>query len=289
MLTYPSVDLKELQHETIGELGRKVALSSLKYGNKDKIQLVTREYSQENHFKYLLLEPGVEHRSMSDIRLRLPRRDSMHLSPRRLSLNPLNHEPTTPSGKEFSSTTGNQATYYTTTEFQALTKIQQWWKRYLPKLLQRKRCLSSPKGRAFRYCTKFCAKYTSEPAIRNFLLSKGVVTFSKVITLQDLQLRQLEYVLRLIEDASLSDSSSYENMDALLGDTRQLGTVLEAQILKMSNRILIQHVERQDLEGLRRVMEAVETTLNSAEKGLSRLTSSASKLSVGRRRSWPGT
>lgn len=289
MLTCPSVDLKELKHVTIGELGRKVALSFVKYGDKDKIQLVTRDSSQEHHFRYLHLEPGVEHRSMSDIRLRLPRRDSMHLSPTRPSLNPLNHEPTSSSGKDSYSTTGNNAIFYTTTEFQALTKIQQWWKRCLPKLSRHRRFLSSPKGQAFKYYTKLCAKYTSEPAIRNYLLAKGVAVYSKIVTLQHSQIEQLEYVLRLIEGVDLSDGSSYEKMDALLGEARRLGTILEHQIKRMSAKALIQHVERRDLEELRRVIEAVETTLNAAERDLSRLSSAVSMLSVGRRRSWPGT
>ena len=289
MLTYPSVDLKELRHETIGELGRKVALSLVNYGDKDKIQLVTRDSSQEHHFSYLHLEPGVEHRSMSDIRLRLPRRDSMRLSPTMPSLNLLNHEPTSSSGKDSYSTTGNKAICYTTTEFQALTKIQQWWKQCLPKLSQRRRFLFSPKGQAFKYYTKLCAKYSSGPAIRNYPLSKGVVVYSKVIILQDSQSRQLEHVLRLIEDVNLSDDSSYENMDALLRDARQLGTILEDQVKRISAKNLLKLVERGDLVELRRVMEGVESTLDAAERDLSRLSTGVSKLSVGRRRSWPGT
>ena len=225
---------------------------------------------------------------MSDIRLRLPRRDSMHLSPVKRSFNPLYHESASSSGKDLSSTTGDKPTCYTTTEFQALTKIQQWWKRCLPKLSQQKRFLSSPKGQALRYYTKLCAKCASEPAIRAYLLSTGVVVYSKVITLQDSQSRQLEHVLRLIEDANLSDGSSYESMDALLRETRQLGILLADQLKRMSAKNLFQFVERGDLAGIRKVIEAAETALNVAEKDLSRLTSGVSKLSVSRRRSWPG-
>ena len=224
---------------------------------------------------------------MSDIRLRLPRRDSMHLSPKPL-LNPLNPKPTSSSGKDSDSTTGNRAICYTTTEFQALTKIQQWWKRCLPKLSRHRRFLSSPKGQAFIYYTKLCAKYTIEPAIRKYLLAKGVAVLSKVVTLQHSQLEQLEYVLRLIEGVNLSDGS-YEKMDALLREARRLGTILEHQIKRISAKALVQYVERRDLEELRRVFEAVEISLNAAERDLSRVTSAVSMLSVGRRRSWPGT
>ncbi len=289
MLTYPSVDLKELQHETIGELGRKLALSFVKYGDKNKIQLVTRDSSQEHHFRYLHLEPGVEYRSMSDIRLRLPRRDSMHLSPAKPSSNLLNHESTCSFGKDSYSTTGNKAICYTAAELQALTKIQQWWKRCLPKLSQHRRFLSSPKGQASKYYTKFCAKYNSEPVIRNYLLSKGVEVYSKVITLQYSRSEQLGYVLHLIENANLSDDSSYEDMDAFLREARQLGTILEDQGRRISTKVLIEFVKRGDLVELRRVIEAVETTLNAAEGDLSRLTCGVSKLSIGRRRTWPDT
>ena len=226
---------------------------------------------------------------MSDIRLRLPRRDSMHLSPVKRSFNPLYHESASSSGEDSYSTTGNEPICYTTKEFQALTKIQQWWKRCLPKLSQQKRFLSSPKGQALRYYTKLCAKCTSEPAIRDYLLSKGVTVYSKVITLQDSQSRQREQVLRLIEEANLSIGSSYENMDILLRETRQLGTVLEDQLKRMSATNLFKFVERGDLVGIRRVIEAAETALSAAEKNLFRLTSGVSKLSVSRRRSWPGT
>ena len=226
---------------------------------------------------------------MSDIRLRLPRRDSMQLSPTKPSFNSLNRKPTSLSGKDLYSTTGNKLNCYTTTEFQALTKIQQWWKRCLPKLSQQKRFLSSPKGQALKYYTKLCTKYTSDPAIRNYLLSEGVIVYSMVITLQYSQSRQLEHVLRLVEEANLSDGSSYENMDASLGEARQLGKVLEDQVKRMSTKALIQHVEKRDLVELRRVIEAVATTLGTAERDLSRLSSGVSKLSVGRRRSWPGT
>ena len=264
-------------------------MSLVKYGDKNKIQLITRDSLQEHHFRYLHLELGVEHRSMSDIRLRLPRHDSMHLSPARPFFNPPSPKSTSSSGKDSYSMPGNRANCYTTTEFQALTKIQQWWKRCLPKLSQHRRFLSSPKGQALKYYTKLCAKHNSEPTIRNYLLSKGVLVYSKVVSLRNSQLRQLEYVLRLIEDVNLSDRSSYEEMDALLGEARQLGTVLESQVKRVSTKTLIQYVKRRDLEGLRRVIEAVENTLNAAERDLSRLTSGVSKLSVGRRRSWPGT
>ena len=226
---------------------------------------------------------------MSDIRLRLPRRDPMQLSPTKPSFNSLNRKPTSLSGKESYSATGNKPDFYTTTEFQALNKIQQWWRRCLPKLSQQRRFISSPKGQALKYYTKLCTKYTSDPAIRNYLLSEGVIVCSKVITLQHSQSRQLEHVLRLVEDANLSDDSSYENMDTSLGEARQLGTILEDQFKRMSTKALIQHVEKRDLVELRRVIEAVATTLNAAERDLSRLSSGVSKLSVGRRRSWPGT
>ena len=226
---------------------------------------------------------------MSDIRLRLPRRDSMHLSPVKRSFNPLYHESASSSGEDSYSMIGNEPVCYTTREFRALTKIQQWWKQCLPKLSQQKRFLSSPKGQALRYYTKLCAKCANEPAIRDYLLSTGVVVYSKVIILQDLQSRQLEHVLRLIEDANLSHGSSYENMDAFLRETRQLGTVLGDQLKRMSAKSLLSHVERGDLAGIRKVIEAAETALSAAEKDLSRLTSGVSKLSVSRRRSWPGT
>ena len=226
---------------------------------------------------------------MSDIRLRLPRRDSMHLSPVKRSFNPLYHESASSSGEDSYSTTGNEPVCYTTREFQALTKIQQWWKRCLPKLSQQKRFLSSPKGQALRYYTKLCAKCASEPAIREYLLSTGVVVYSKVITLQDLQSRQLEHVLHLIEDANLSTGCSYENMDALLRETRRLGILLADQLKRMSAKSLLKHAERGDLAGIRKVIEGAETTLSAVEKDLSRLTSGVSKLSVSRRKSWPGT
>ena len=226
---------------------------------------------------------------MSDIRLRLPRRDSMHLSPVKRSFNSLYHESASSSGKDLFSTTVDKPICYTTREFQALTKIQQWWKRCLPKLSQQKRFLSSPKGQALRYYTKLCAKCASDPAIREYLLSTGVVVYSKVITLQDLQSRQLEHVLRLIEDANLSHGSSYENMDAFLRETRQLGTVLGDQLKRMSAKSLLRHLERGNLAEIRKVIEAAETALSAAEKDLSRLTSGVSKLSVSRRRSWPDT
>ena len=265
-----------------------MALSLVKYGDKDKIQLVTRDSSQEQHFGYLHLESGVEHRSMSDIRLRLPRRDSIHLSPVRSLFNPLNRKSTS-TGKDSYSTSGNKAIGYTTAELQALAKVQQWWRRCLPNLLQHRRFLSSSKGQAFKYYTKFCAKYTSDPAIRSYLLSKGVVAYSKVITLQQSQLIQLECVLRLIEDVNLSNDSSLERMDALLGEARLLGTTLEDQAERMSTKALIKLVERRDIVELRRVIESVETTLKAAEGDLSQLSSGVSNLPIGRRRSWPGT
>lgn len=289
MLTHPSVDLKELKHGTIGELGRKLALSLIKYGDKNKIQLVTNDRSQEHHFIYLHLEPGVEHRSMSDIRLRLPRRDTMHLSPAKPSFFPLDHEHTSSSGKDSYSTIGNKAMCYTKSEIQAVTKVQQWWKRYLPKLSQRRRFLSSPKGQAYKCYAKLCAKHTSDPAIRNYLLSKGYVVYSKATTLQLSQLDQLEHLLRLIEDANLTDDSSYEKMDELLGEARWLGTIVENEAEKMSTKMLVKLVERGGLVELRRVIEVVETTLNDVEKDLCRLAIGVSKLSVSRRRSWPGT
>ena len=283
------MDLKELEHETIDELGRKIALSLGKYGDKNKIQLVTKDSSQEHPFIYLHLEPGVEHRSMSDIRLRLPRHDSMHLSPTKPSFDPLDHEHTCSSKKNSYDTIGDKAMCYTKSEIQAVTKIQQWWKRYLPKLSHRRRFLSSPEGQAYKHYAKLCAKHTTEPAIRKYLLSKGYVVYSKVITLQHLQLNQLEYVLRLIEDADLTDDSSYEKMDELLGEARWLGTVLENEAKKMSTKMLGKLVERRDLVELRRVIEAVETTLNDVEKDLGRLTIGMRKLSNSRRGSWPGT
>ena len=261
----------------------------MKYGDKNKLQLVTDDSSQEDHFRYLHLDPEVERRSMSDIRLRLPRRDSMQLSPTKPSFNSLNRKPTSLSGKDPYSTTKNKPNFYTTTEFQALTKIQQWWKRCLPKLSQQKQFLSSPKGQALKYYTKLCTKYTSDPAIREYLLSEGVIVYSRVITLQRSQSRQLEHLLRLVEDANLSEDSSFEKIDASLGEARQLGTNLEYQVKSMSTKALIQHVERRDLVELRRVIEAVATTLDASERDLSRLSSGVSKLSVGRRRSWPGT
>ena len=288
MLTYPSVDLKELEHETIGELGRKIALSLGKYGDKNKIQLVTKDSSQEHPFIYLHLEPGVEHRSMSDIRLRLPRHDSMHLSPTK-PFDPLDHEHTSSSKKNSYDTIGNKAMCYTKSEIQAVTKIQQWWKRCLPKLSHRKRFLSSPGGQAYKHYAKLCAKHTTEPAIRNYLLSKGYIVYSKVITLQLSQSDQLEYVLRLIEDADLTDDSSYEKMDEMLGEARWLGTILENETEKTSTKILGKYVERGELVGLRRVIEAVEITLKDVEKDLGRLTIGMRKLSNSRRRSWPGT
>ena len=289
MLTYPSVDLKELEHGTIDELGRKITLSLVKYGDKNKIQLVTNDSSQEHHFIYLHQEPGVEHRSMSDIILRLPRRDSMHLSPTKPSFDPLDHKHTSSSGKDSHSTIGKKAMRYTKSEIKAVTKIQQWWKRCLPKLSQRRRFLSSPKGQAYKYYAKLCAKHTTEPAIRKYLLSKGYLVYSKVITLQLSQSDQLEHVLRIIEDADLTDvDSSFEKMDELLGEARWLGTILENEAEKMSTKILGKIVERGDLVGLRRVIEAVETTLKDVKKDLRQLTIGVSKLSNGRRRSWPG-
>ena len=226
---------------------------------------------------------------MSDIRLRLPRRDSMQVSPTKPSFKSLNSKPTSLSGKDPYGTTENKPNFYTKTEFEALIKIQHWWRRRLPKLSQQRSFISSPKGQALIYYTKFCTKYTSDPAIRNYLLSEGVIVFSKVITLQHSQSRQLEHVLRLVEDADLSDDSSYENMDTSLREARQLGKVLEDQVKRMSTKALVHHVERRDSVGLRRVIEAVATTSNAVERDLSRLTSGVSKLSVGQRRSWPGT
>ena len=225
---------------------------------------------------------------MSDIRIRLPRRDSMQVSPTKPSSNSLNSKPTSLSGKDPYRTAENKPNFYTTTEFEALTKIQHWWRRCLPKLSQQRRFISSPKGQALRYYTKLCTKYTSDPAIRNYLLSEGVIVYSKVITLQHSHSKQLEHVLRLVEDADLSDDSSLENMDALLREARQLGNVLEDQVKRMSTKALIQHVEKRDLVELRRVIEPVEMTLDAAERDLSRLSSGVSELSVGRRRSWPG-
>ena len=289
MLEYPSVDLNELEHETIGELGPKIALSLVRYGDKNKIQLVTNDSSQEHHFVYLHQKPGVEHRSMSDIKLRLPRRDSMHLSPTKPSFDSLNDEHTCSSGKDSYNTIGNKAMCYTKQEIQAVTNIQQWWKRCMPKLSQRRRFLASPKGQAYKSYAKLCAKHTTEPAIRKYLLAKGYVVYSKVITLQLSQLNQLENVLRLIEKANLSDDSSYEKMDELLGEARWLETILENEAEKMSTKVLSKFVERGDLIGLRRVIEAVEFTLKEVEKDLCRLTIGVSKLTVGRRKSWPGT
>ena len=289
MLTYPSIDLKELEHGTISELGRKITLSLVKYGDKNKIQLVTNDSSQEHHFVYLHSEPGVEHRSMSDIKLRLPRRDSIHLSPTKPSFDPPNQEHTSSSGEDLYSTIGDKAICYTKSEIKAVTNIQQWWKRCMPKLLQRRRFLSSPKGQAYKSYAKLCAKHTTEPAIRKYLLSKGYIVYSKVITLQLSQIDQLEHVLRLIEEANLTDDSSYEKMDELLGEARWLETILENEAEKMSAKTLSKLVEREDLVGLRQVIGAVEATLKDVEKELCRLTIGVSKLTVGRRRSWPGT
>ena len=289
MLTYPSIDLKELEHGTIDELGRKIASSLVKYGDKNKIQLVTDDSSQEHHFIYLRLEPGVEHRSMSDIKLRLPRRDSMHLCPTKPSFDPPNQEHTSSSGEDSYSTLGNKAMCYTKWEIKAVTKIQQWWKRCLPKLAQRRRFLSSPKGQAYKSYAKLCAKHTTEPAIRRYLLSQGYVVYSKVITLQLSHSDQLEYILRLIDKANLTDDSSYEKMDELLGEARWLETILENEAEKMSTKTLSKLVERGVLAELRRVIGAVENTLKDVEKDLCPLTIGVSKLTVGRRKSWPGT
>lgn len=289
MLTYPSIDLKELEHGTIDELGRKLALSLVKYGDKNKIQLVTNDSSQEHHFIYLHLQPGVEHRSMSDIRLRLPRRDSMHLSPTKPSFDPLDHDHTSSSGKDSFSTIGNKAMCYTKSEIQAVTKIQRWWKRCLPKLSQRRQFLSSPKGQAYIRYSKLCARHTTKPAVRKYLLSKGYIVYSKVITLQLSQSDQLDHVLRLIQEADLNDDSSYEKIDELLGQARWLETILENEAEKISTKSLGKIVERGDLVELRRVIEAVENTLKDVQKDLSRLIVGVNKLSNGRRRSWPGT
>lgn len=178
---------------------------------------------------------------------------------------------------------------YTNQEIEAVTKIQQWWKRCLLKLSRRRRFLSSPKGQAYKTYAKHCAKHTTEPAIRKYLLSKGYMVYSKVITLQLSQSDQLEYILHLIEEANLSDDSSYEKMDELLGEARWLETILENEAEKMSAKTLSKLVERGDLIGLRRVIETAEVTSKDVEKDLCRLTIGVSKLTVGRRRSWPGT
>ena len=99
---------------------------------------------------------------------------------------------------------------YTKSEIKAVTRIQQWWKQCLAKLSQRRRLLSLPKGQAYKRYAKLCTKHTIKPATRNHLLSKGYVVYSKLITLQLSQLDQLEYVLRLIEEANLTDDSSHE-------------------------------------------------------------------------------
>ena len=64
---------------------------------------------------------------------------------------------------------------------------------------------------------------------------------------------------------------------------------MENEAKKMSTKMLGKLVERRDLVELRRVIEAVETTLNDVEKDLGRLTIGMRKLSNSRRGSWPGT
>ena len=205
---------------------------------------------------------------MDDIRMRLPRRDSSHVSPALSPTKPSHTRSKSSLRNTAFTSTGVKAIHYSSADLQSIKKIQQWWRRLLPNLLQHRTFLLSPKGEAFKRYSKLCTKYASGPIIRKYILYKGPGTYSKICRLQDAQTNLVQRVLQLILEADLTKPCSYEDMDTALREIRQVGAILKDQAEAISDATLAKMIETQDLLGLQRLIDAVKKDIHAAEKEL---------------------
>ena len=164
----------------------------------------------------------------------------------------------------------NQTTEYTAVELQAAAKIKEFWRRRLPRLMQRRKYLSTPEGQVFRRYSAICATRHSRPRVYIALLSSGVGVCLKVDSMRVALEHQHGRLMKNIETLDPS-KDTYEAIDSYLQRVRDLENELNDQAKRISDSNLAKVLEKGSLRELRQVLGAVETSTAAAESGLAQI------------------
>nr|ANM86516.1 hypothetical protein [Cladonia uncialis subsp. uncialis]AUW31320.1 hypothetical protein [Cladonia uncialis subsp. uncialis] len=249
-----SVGSTHFDHKNIEELAWKLAQSFEKYGDKNKILIVSKQATHDHVLRKLRKHPSVKEVGLDSIWQNLPQR---------ISSNATTEGP-------LSVPAIDQVTQYTTEELEAVVKIREFWRKRLPSLLQRRKYLSTREGQFFRRHSSICASHRSTPKVYIALLSSGVQVSLKVDGVQDSLQDRHESIMRHIVRADPSEDT-YEALDGCLQRVGNLKSELKSQASRMSASCLSEVLEKGDLRELRQILDAVEASTAAAESGLAQI------------------
>ena len=244
----------QLDHKNIEELAWKLARSFEKYGDKNKILIVSKQATQNHVLRRLRNHPSVEDIALDSIRPKLPQRIFTNT--------------TIETAVPIPGT--NQVVEYTAGELRAVVKIKEFWRRHRPGLLQHREYLSTPEGQIFKRYSKLCAKRRSTPKVYIVLLSSGVEVSRKVDGVQFSLQHQHESIMKHIVGADPS-KDTYEALDGCLQRVGNLESELKSQANRMSASCLSEVLEKGDLRELRQMLDVVKASTAAAESGLAQI------------------
>ena len=249
-----SVGSNQFDHKNIEELAWKIARSFEKYGDKNKILIVSKQATQDHVLRKLRNYPSVEDIELDSIRPILPQRISTNAT----------IETTLPIPGT------NQVVEYTAGELEAVVKIKEFWRRHRPGLLQHRKYLSTPEGQIFKRYSNLCAKRRSSPKVYIVLLSSGVEVSLKFNGAQLSLQHQHENIMRHIVGADPSEDT-YEALDGYLQRVSNLEYELKDQANRMSVSSLSEILDKSDVRELRQVLGAVKASTAAAESSLAQI------------------
>ncbi len=249
-----SVGSNQFDHKNIEELAWKLARSFEKYGDKNKILIVSKQATQDHVLRKLRKHPSVEEMEFDSIKPILPQRIS----------------PNATIGTAEPVPGPNQVVEYTAGELRAVVKIKEFWRQHRPGLLQRRKYLSTPEGQVFKRYSNLCAKRRSSPKVYIVLLSSGVEVSRKVDGVQFSLQHQHESIMNHIVGADPSEDT-YEALDGCLQRIGNLESELKSQASRMSASCLSRVLEKGDLRELRQILDVVKASTAAAESGLAQI------------------
>ena len=249
-----SVGSNQFDHKNIEDLARKLAQSFEKYGDRNKILIVSKQATQDHPLRKLRYHPSVEDIRLESIRAILPQR--------------IFTNDTIETAVPVSDT--NQVAEYTAGELRAIVTITEFWRRHRPGLLQHRKYLSTPEGQIFERYLNLCAKHRSSPKLYIVLLSSGVEVSLKADGAQTSLQHQYESIMKQIVGADPSEDT-YEALDGCLQRVGNLEFELKSQVSRMSASCISEVLEKGDLRELRQVLDIMKASTAAAESGLGQI------------------
>lgn len=248
VFSYPSVRAFELQGCPLDKLGHKLASIFANYQGRNALVIVPKSQSQ-HHMAALQKQPNVKTMTIEYFRsLMLP--SIITIS----STNPT------------SNTEAEKTEQYSATEINAIRKIQECWRSWIPRIKQHRLHMQTPEAQVVARFVSLSKQCSANLPTRKLLVSNGVAAQMDVVAKQLALSEQKKTAIACTEDLELP-TESYESVDNILHHIGRLENSLKEAARIMSEEHMLRLIGEGNLSNLEDAVREVEGIIRDAEEG----------------------